>query len=89
MHLVDLNKDELYYLIDQYIHSERDRAIMKRKLHDGITYERLAEEFDLSVGQTKNIVYKGKDRLVTVLERMEDGCKQSCLRQSNLDGYFG
>lgn len=72
MHLVDLTKDELYYLIDQCIHSERDRAILKRKLHDGITYERLAEEFDLSVGQTKNIVYKSKDKLFLSMMRMGD-----------------
>ena len=75
MHLVDLSKDELFYMIDQYIHSERDRAVLKRKLHDGITYERLAEEFDLSVGQAKNIVYKGKDRLFLCLERLEHGSK--------------
>ena len=79
MHLVDLTKDELYYLIDQCIHSERDRAILKRKLHDGITYERLAEEYNLSVGQTKNIVYKGKERLVYSLERLENGRIKSCL----------
>lgn len=48
-------------LIDEYIHSERDRAILKRRLIDGITYEALAEEFDLSVTQVKRIVYKGED----------------------------
>lgn len=45
-------------LIDEYIHSERDRKIMKRRLIDGICFEPLAEEFDLSVSQTKRIVYK-------------------------------
>jgi hypothetical protein len=34
--------------IDEYIHSERDRAIIKRRLIDGISIERLAEEFDRS-----------------------------------------
>lgn len=48
-------------LIDEYIHSERDRAILKRRLIDGITYESLAEEFDLSVTQIKRIIYKGED----------------------------
>ena len=48
------------HLIDEYIHSERDRAILKRKLLDDITFERLAEEFDLSVRMTKTIVYKGQ-----------------------------
>lgn len=45
-------------VIDEYIHSERDRKILKRRFIDGICYEPLAEEFDLSVGQVKNIVYK-------------------------------
>lgn len=47
--------------IDDYIHSERDRAILKRRLIDGICYEPLAEEFDLSVRQVKKIVYRCED----------------------------
>ena len=50
-------------LIDEYIHSERDRAILKRRLIDGICFEPLAEEFDMSVRQMKTIVYKAQDRL--------------------------
>lgn len=51
---------KIAYLIDEYIHSERDRAILKRRFIDGICYEPLAEEFDLSVSQVKRIVYKGE-----------------------------
>jgi len=50
-------------LIDEYVHSERNRAILKRRLVDGITFERLAEEFDMSVKQIKNIVYKLQEEL--------------------------
>ena len=35
-------------IIDEHIHSERDRAIIKRRLVDGVSIERLAEEFDRS-----------------------------------------
>ena len=49
---------EIVESIQELIHSERDRAILKRRLVDGITYEKLAEEFDLSVAQIKRIVYK-------------------------------
>ena len=49
--------------IDEYIHNERDRMVLKRRLIDGLTYERLAEEFDLSVRRVKMIVYKGKERV--------------------------
>ena len=58
-------KEEVIYtnsqitaIIDEYIHNERDRAILKRRFIDGICYEPLAEEFDLSVRQVKNIIYK-------------------------------
>ena len=49
---------EVAYFIDEYVHSERDRAILKRRFVDGIRFEKLAEEFKLSVRQVKNIVYK-------------------------------
>lgn len=54
-------------LIDEYIHSERDRGILKRRLLDGVCYEPLAEEFDLSVRQVKTIVYKAQERLFSHL----------------------
>ena len=47
-------------LIAEYIHSERDRRILERRLIDGITFERLAEEFELSVRQTKTIVHRNE-----------------------------
>ena len=63
----DLSRSEWENLIDQWIFKERDRAILKRRLLDGICYEPLAEEFDLSVQQTKTIVYKAAERLITHL----------------------
>lgn len=53
-----LTRNEIEYLIEQRIHNQRNRLILKRRLLDGICYEPLAEEFDLSVRQVKNIVYK-------------------------------
>lgn len=61
--LESASRDEIEYLIDQYIHNERNRAILKRRLLDGICYEPLAEEFDLSDRQVKNIVYKCEEKL--------------------------
>ena len=62
-HDFDLPRSEVSRLIDEWIFSERDRAVLKRRLLDGVTYERLAEEFELSVRQTKTIVYKSEERL--------------------------
>lgn len=64
MKLDDLSRKELEELIDQWIHNERNRRIMRRRLIDGIRFEQLAEEFDLSVTQVKNIVYKGRSRIL-------------------------
>lgn len=61
--MIDYSNSEISKAIDEYIHSERDRAILKRRLIDGICYEPLAEEFDLSVRQIKTIVYRAQDRL--------------------------
>lgn len=50
-------------LIEEYVHSERDRAILKRRLIDGIKFEKLAEEFEMSDKQIKRIVYKYQEEL--------------------------
>lgn len=59
----ELSVSEVSHLIDEWVFSERDRAIMKRRLIDGICYEPLAEEFDLSVKQIRNIVYKNEKKI--------------------------
>lgn len=56
-------RSELEILINEWILKKRDREILKRRLLDGLTYEALAEEFELSVRQTKSIVYKAEDKL--------------------------
>jgi DNA-directed RNA polymerase specialized sigma24 family protein len=61
--MMDYSNSQIAELIDEWIHSERDRAIMKRRLIDGLTHERLAEEFDISVRQIKRIIYKNMDIL--------------------------
>lgn len=64
--MFNLSKSEICDLIDEWItdkNAERNRKILKRRLIDGITYESLAEEFDLSVRQVKNIVYKSEQQL--------------------------
>lgn len=43
MSLDELSNSELAHLIDEWIRGERDRAILKRRLIDGICYEPLAE----------------------------------------------
>lgn len=61
--LDNITNSEIDYLINEYIHSERDRKILHRRLIDGICYEPLADEMDMSVRQIKYIVYKAEIKL--------------------------
>ena len=58
-----LPRDYWENLIDQWIFNERDRKMLKRRLLDGIKYEDLAEEFDMSVRQVKKIIYLQSEKL--------------------------
>lgn len=59
----EYSTDHINYLIDQFIHSERDRAILRRNIIDDIIFEDLEEEFQLSVRRLKTIVYKGMAKI--------------------------
>lgn len=58
--MIEYTNSQISHAIDEYIHSERDRKILKRRLIDDVCFEPLAEEFDLSVRRIKAIVYKGQ-----------------------------
>ena len=60
---MDYTNSQIKALIVEHIHSQRDRKIMYRRMVDGITYERLAEEFGLSTSQIKRIIYKSEQIL--------------------------
>lgn len=62
----DLSHSQIEYLIDEWIHNGKYRAIAKRKLHNKeVTFEQLAEEFGYSVNQTKNIVKEARQIIMT------------------------
>ena len=63
---MEYTNSKIRELIAEHIHSERDRRILERRLIDGITFERLAEEFDLSVRQTKTIVHRNETILFPI-----------------------
>lgn len=61
--MIDCSRSQLEHVIDEWILNEKYRGVMRRRLIDGITYERLAEEFDMSVSQIKRIVYKSESKI--------------------------
>ena len=56
--MIEYSNSVIEHIIDEYIHSEVNRKILKRRLIDGVAYDPLSEEFHYSVRQVKNIVYK-------------------------------
>lgn len=66
--MIEYTNSQISMLIDEHIHNEKYRAILKRRLVDGICYERLADEFEMSARQIKNIVYKAEDKLYKFLK---------------------
>lgn len=50
-------------LIDEWIFSERDRYILKRKLIDDISMEKIAEEVGLTPRQVQTVITKGKEQI--------------------------
>ena len=59
----ELSRSEWENKIDQWIFNETDRKMLKRRLLDGIVFEKLAEEFELSTQQVKLRIYKAQERL--------------------------
>jgi hypothetical protein len=58
-----IKNSDISNMIDEWIKSERDRKILKRRLIDGVCFEPLADEFQLSVSQTKRIIYRCENEL--------------------------
>ena len=57
------SRKEWEELIDNWVHNEVDRKMLKRRLLDGICFEPLAEEFDLSVNHCQSRIKKAKAQL--------------------------
>ena len=67
---MEYTNSQMRALIEEHIHSERDRAILSRRLIDGVCYEPLAEEFDMSVVHVKRIIYREQVLLFRHLREM-------------------
>lgn len=69
--MIEYTNSQIAAVIDEVIHSKRDREILKARFIDGLCYEPLAEMFDLSVRQVKNIVYREEKRLFSRIKEGE------------------
>ena len=69
VNLDDITNEQLSNAIEKWIHSKRDRLILKLRLIDGLTYIKISdslyehENITLSERQIKNIVSKAEAKL--------------------------
>lgn len=61
--IYDLSRTEWECLIDEYIFDETHRAMLKRNLLDGRTYEQIAEQFYISSRHVARIIPKLQRKL--------------------------
>ena len=64
--LFSKSRSEWERIIDEHIigkNAERNRKILKLKLLDGVTHEKIAEEIDISVIQVKRVVRDGTETI--------------------------
>ena len=66
---MEYSNSRIREIIGEYIHDEKHRKLMVRRLIDNITIDRLAEEFDLSVSQVKRIIWKDSEIIFRHLEK--------------------
>lgn len=62
--MIDYTNSAINAVIDEHIHSKKHRIILKARLIDGLTYEQIAENVDMSVRQIKNIIYKEQEKVL-------------------------
>ena len=62
-HNIELTNSEISERISENIHSQRDRDIMRLRLIDGLTYEKIAETTELSPRYIRALVRKLLDTL--------------------------
>lgn len=58
---------DIQNVIDEYIHCERDRGILSLRFIDGKTYEKIAEDVDMSTRQIHSIVKKYEKTILALV----------------------
>lgn len=70
--MMEYKNSDIAAIIDEHVHNQNHRAILKRRYIDGVCYEPLSEEFGLSVRQTKNIIYKYENIILDKIKKVSD-----------------
>ena len=66
---MEYRNSDISNVINEYVHSERDREILKGRLIDGKSFSELSDEFFLSDRQIKKIVYRYQRKIFDMIDQ--------------------
>jgi len=59
----DYSNQRVREVIDDYIHSIRDRALILDNMVDGLSYDELAGKYQIAYESVRDVMRKGKEAL--------------------------
>ena len=65
------SNSRLREIVEEYVHSERDRAVLIEKYCNSKTIMQMAELFQLSETTVKNIIYRHSFLIFSIMEEEE------------------
>lgn len=66
----NVTNSNLNFCINEYVRLEKHRDILRDKWFMGLTLEQIAEKYEISDTQTKNIIYGIGDRVLLKAAKM-------------------
>ena len=66
----DVTNSNLRFCIDEYVRLDVHREMLGDKWFKGLTLEQIAEKYDISDTQTKNIIYGIGDKVLLKAAKM-------------------
>lgn len=66
----DVTNSNLRFCIDEYVRLDKHKEMLKDKWFIGLTLEQIAEKYDISDTQTKNIIYGIGDKVLIKASKM-------------------
>jgi DNA-directed RNA polymerase specialized sigma subunit len=66
---INYTNSEMSEVIEENIHSQRDRLILRKCFIDGLSHEKISEEINMSNRQVSNIISKYSVMLIEYLRK--------------------
>ena len=66
----DVTNSKLRFCIDEYVRIEKHKEMLRDKWFVGLTLEQIAEKYEISDTQTKNIIYGIGDKILLKAEKL-------------------